>query len=198
MKWDGSLWISLPSCCFDHSFSPAQHSPVYLESNNLKSELQLSEDLNILNCWCSPLISQHVFLISECWRKMKQLHIAVIVSHIRLHWCIFKALLWHHLRAPKWFIVFEGTGAYSKHCFGASCVHFLVSCIKIYFKLPPNIANQVHLLSQLQAHQGNNLNMFNQIMECVKKHATHHRVNFATLEIMSRQQFLKELSKYYN
>jgi hypothetical protein len=36
-------------------------------------------------------------------------------------------------------------------------------------KLPPNIAFQVHLLSQLQARQGNDLNKFNQVMECVKK-----------------------------
>jgi hypothetical protein len=61
-------------------------------------------------------------------------------------------------------------------------------------KLPPNIAFQVHLLSQLEAHQGNDLNMFNQIIECVKKHAAHHCVHFATLKIMSRQQLLKKLS----
>ncbi len=65
-------------------------------------------------------------------------------------------------------------------------------------KSPPGIAFQVHLLSQLQAHQRNDLNMFNQIVECVKKHAVYHRVNFATLAIMSRQQLLIELSKYYN
>ncbi len=52
--------------------------------------------------------------------------------------------------------------------------------------LPPGIAFQVHLLSQLQAPPGNDLNMFNQIMECVKKHAAHHCVNFSTLEIMLR------------
>ncbi len=65
-------------------------------------------------------------------------------------------------------------------------------------QLLPNIAFQVHLLSQLQAHRGNDLNMFNQIMEFVKNHAAHNLINFATLEIMSRQQLLKELSKYYN
>ncbi len=65
-------------------------------------------------------------------------------------------------------------------------------------KLPPNIAFQVHLLSQLHAQQGNELNLFNQLLECVKKHAAYHGINFATLEIMSRQHLLKELSKYYN
>ncbi len=50
--------------------------------------------------------------------------------------------------------------------------------------LPPDIGFQVHLLSQLQAHQGNNLNTFNHIMECVKNCAAHHRVKFATLENM--------------
>jgi hypothetical protein len=64
--------------------------------------------------------------------------------------------------------------------------------------LPPNIAFQVHLLSQLQDHQGNNLKLFNQVLECVKKHGAHDRVNFATLEIMSRQQLFKKLSNYYN
>jgi hypothetical protein len=53
-------------------------------------------------------------------------------------------------------------------------------------KSPPDIIFRLHLLSQLKAHQGNDLNMFNQIMECVKKHAAHHCINFATLEIMSR------------
>jgi hypothetical protein len=65
---------------------------------------------------------------------MKQLHLAVIVSHIRLQWCIFEPSFLHHLCVPKWFLVFSCTGAYSNHCFGASCVHFLVSCIQIYFK----------------------------------------------------------------
>ncbi len=64
-------------------------------------------------------------------------------------------------------------------------------------KLPPNIAFQVHLLSQLQAHRVNDLNMINQKMKSVRKHAAYHCVNFATLEIKSRQQWLKELSKYY-
>jgi hypothetical protein len=51
-------------------------------------------------------------------------------------------------------------------------------------KLPPNIAFQVHLLSKLQTYQGNDLNLFNQIMECVEKHVSRHRVNFARLKIM--------------
>jgi hypothetical protein len=55
-------------------------------------------------------------------------------------------------------------------------------------KLPPNIAFQVHLLSQLQAHRVNDLNMINQKMKSVRKHAAYHCVNFATLEIKSRQQ----------
>ncbi len=53
-------------------------------------------------------------------------------------------------------------------------------------KFLPDIAFQVHLLSQFQAHQGNDLNTFNQIMECVKNHDALPCINFATLEIMSR------------
>ncbi len=65
-------------------------------------------------------------------------------------------------------------------------------------KLPPNIAFQVHLLSQVQAHCGNDLNMFKQITKCIKKHAAYHCINFATLEILSRRRVLNKLSKYYN
>jgi hypothetical protein len=50
MKRDESLGGSFTSCCFDHSFSPAKHPRVYSKSNNPKFGLQLSNDLNILNC----------------------------------------------------------------------------------------------------------------------------------------------------
>jgi hypothetical protein len=39
--------------------------------------------------------------------------------------------------------------------------------------LPPDIAFQVHLLSQMNEHRGNDLNMFNQLIRCVKAHAIH-------------------------
>jgi hypothetical protein len=63
--------------------------------------------------------------------------------------------------------------------------------------LPPDIAFQVHCLYQISTHRGNNLNMFNQIMQCVKMHAVHHKVDFTTLNVMSREQLVKYLCKYY-
>jgi hypothetical protein len=51
-------------------------------------------------------------------------------------------------------------------------------------KLPPDIAFQVHLMSQLNKHRGNDLNMFNQIIQCINAHAVHHDVDFDTLQIL--------------
>jgi hypothetical protein len=63
--------------------------------------------------------------------------------------------------------------------------------------LPPDIAFQVHFLSQLNDHRGNDLNMFNEITSCIKKHAVHHDVDFTTLQILSRSQLVDLLTKYY-
>jgi len=64
-------------------------------------------------------------------------------------------------------------------------------------RLPPDIAFQVHLMSQLNDHRGNDLNMFNEITSCIKKHAVHHDVDFTTLQILSRTQLVDLLTKYY-
>ena len=47
-------------------------------------------------------------------------------------------------------------------------------------RLPPDIAFQVHLMSQLDKHRGNDLNMFHEIMTCMKSHASFHNVDFST------------------
>ncbi len=104
IKWDVSLCHSTTSSCFDHSYSPGEHPHLYLESNNPKFESQLSDDLNLSNCCCSHLISQHVFVMFQCWCKMKQLHLAVIVSYIRLQWCIFEPSFWCLLCAFSGFL----------------------------------------------------------------------------------------------
>ena len=54
-------------------------------------------------------------------------------------------------------------------------------------QLPPDIAFQVHLMSQMNEHRGNDLNVFNQIIECIKVHAVHHDVDYATLQILSHK-----------
>ena len=51
--------------------------------------------------------------------------------------------------------------------------------------LPPDIAFQVHLASVLQRHRGNDLNMFQEITECISKHVIHHGVKFDTMHMLS-------------
>jgi hypothetical protein len=53
--------------------------------------------------------------------------------------------------------------------------------------LPPF---QIHLLSKMNDHRGNDMNMFNEVVQCVKAHALHYRVDFTTLQILSRKQLV--------
>ena len=52
-------------------------------------------------------------------------------------------------------------------------------------------------MSQLNKHRGNDLNMFHEIITCMKSHAVHHNVDFSTLQILSRKQLVQLLTKYY-
>ncbi len=63
--------------------------------------------------------------------------------------------------------------------------------------LPPDIVFQIHLLSKMNNHRGNDINMLNEIIQCVKAHALHHRVDFTTLQILSRKQLVQVLTKRY-
>ncbi len=63
--------------------------------------------------------------------------------------------------------------------------------------LPPDIVFQVHLLSKMNDHRGNAMNMFNEVVQCVKAHALHYRVDFTTLQILSRKQLVQVLTKRY-
>ncbi len=63
--------------------------------------------------------------------------------------------------------------------------------------LPPDIAFQIHLLSKMNNHRGNDINMFNEVIQCVKVHALHYRVDFTTLQIISRKQLVQVLTKHY-
>jgi hypothetical protein len=63
--------------------------------------------------------------------------------------------------------------------------------------LPPDIAFQVHLLSQMNEHRGNYLNMFNEVIRCIKAHAIHYNMDYTTLQILSRKQLVQLLAKYY-
>jgi hypothetical protein len=64
------------------------------------------------------------------------------------------------------------------------------SFLRNSFCLPPDVAFQVHCLSVISQHRGNNLNMFNQVMQCVSGHALYRNVDFRTLHVMSRDQLL--------
>jgi hypothetical protein len=64
-------------------------------------------------------------------------------------------------------------------------------------RLPPDIAFQVHLMWQMNQHRGNDLNMFNEIITCIKSHAVHHSVDYSTLQILSHKQLVKLLTRYY-
>jgi hypothetical protein len=62
---------------------------------------------------------------------------------------------------------------------------------------PPDIAFQVELLSQMNEHRGNDLNMFNQVIRCIKAHAVHYKVEYTKLQILSRKQLVLLLTRYY-
>ncbi len=63
--------------------------------------------------------------------------------------------------------------------------------------LPPDIAFQIHLLSKMNDHRGNDMNMFYEVLQCVKVHALHYRVDFTTMQILSRKQLVQVLTKRY-
>ncbi len=46
-------------------------------------------------------------------------------------------------------------------------------------------------------HRGNDMNMFNEIVQCVKAHTLHYRVDFTTLQILLRKQLVQVLTKCY-
>ncbi len=60
--------------------------------------------------------------------------------------------------------------------------------------LPPDIAFQVHLLSQMSEHRGNNLNMFNELIQCVKAHAIHYNMDYTMLQILSIKKLVQLLT----
>jgi len=64
------------------------------------------------------------------------------------------------------------------------------SFLRNSFRLPPDVAFQVHCLSVISQHRGNDLNMFNQVIQCVSGHALHRNVDFRMLHVMSRDQLL--------
>jgi hypothetical protein len=64
------------------------------------------------------------------------------------------------------------------------------SFLRNSFQLPPDVVFQVHCLSVISQYRGNDLNMFNQGVQCVSGHALHRNINFRTIHVMSRDQLL--------
>ena len=62
------------------------------------------------------------------------------------------------------------------------------SFLRNSFQLPPDVAFQVHCLSVISQQRGNDLNMFNQVMQCVSGHALHQNIDFRTIHVMSQDQ----------
>jgi hypothetical protein len=56
---------------------------------------------------------------------------------------------------------------------------------------------QVHCLSKISQHSGNDLNMFNQVIQCISGHALHQSIDFRMLHVMSHDQLLRYLCQYY-
>jgi hypothetical protein len=52
-------------------------------------------------------------------------------------------------------------------------------------------------VSQMNEHGGNNLNLFNEVIQCVKAHAIHYDMDYTMLQIMSRKQLVQLLTKCY-
>ncbi len=46
-------------------------------------------------------------------------------------------------------------------------------------------------------HRGYDMNMFNEVVQCVKAHTLHYRVEFTTLQILSRKHLVQVLTKHY-
>jgi hypothetical protein len=82
------------------------------------------------------------------------------------------------------------------HCIDDTIIE-KCSFLRNSFRLPPDVAFQVHCLSEISLHRGNDLNLFNQVMQCVSGHALHQSVDFRTLHVMSRDQLLRYICQYY-
>ncbi len=49
----------------------------------------------------------------------------------------------------------------------------------------------------MNEHRGNDLTMFNQVIRCIKAHAVYYKVDYTTLQIVSRKQLLQLPTRYY-
>jgi hypothetical protein len=49
----------------------------------------------------------------------------------------------------------------------------------------------------MMEHRGNDLNMFNQVIRCIRAHAVHYNFNYTTLQILSRKQLVQLLTRKY-
>lgn len=63
--------------------------------------------------------------------------------------------------------------------------------------LPPDLQFQVHLMHDLSKHRGNDLNLHENVLQCIKSNASCNDVDFKSLNILSRKRLIQLLTKYY-
>jgi hypothetical protein len=68
---------------------------------------------------------------------------------------------------------------------------FIEKCsfLRNSFRRPPDVAFQVHCLIVISQHRGNDLNMFDQVMQCISGHVLHRNIDFRTIHVMSGVNF---------
>jgi hypothetical protein len=49
----------------------------------------------------------------------------------------------------------------------------------------------------MNTHRGNDLTIFDEVIQCVKAHDIHYNLDYTMLQILSRKQLVQLLTKYY-
>lgn len=69
--------------------------------------------------------------------------------------------------------------------------------IRRSINLPPDLLFQVNLMHDLSHHRGNDLNLQDNVLQCLKSHATRNNIDFKTMHIYTRQRLIRILTKHY-
>jgi len=63
--------------------------------------------------------------------------------------------------------------------------------------LPPDLLFQVNLMHDLSHHRGNDLNLQDNVLQCLKLHAIRNNIDFKTMHIYTRERLIRILTKHY-
>ncbi len=64
-------------------------------------------------------------------------------------------------------------------------------------RLLPDIFFQVQLMHDLSTHRGNDLNLQDDVLQCIKTHVITHNVDFKTIQILPQKTLIKYLTRHY-